>query len=401
MPAIDRMATKSAAGVEFDTSQAAEFDYSVFFNEMTDCERLQVSREEFAWLDRYTRPERPADVVLNLSCGIQMTPHLMLTTLAVFRALEIDFVALAGRQFCCGRIYQRFGQGDLGDRMAASAIDRFSSWQPSTNVQCCGSCQIEFLYHVEKLREETGSAPFPVVHFTDHVLNTLKQRIAAGQVPWKQEVHRRVLLHAEGAEVHPTKVQARSAIIETLGLVPGVEYAGLVTNPSLGQPCATTTPGGPSVLWEITPEQYRQVQRELEAQAEAVGADTLVTPHHMCHREWCKFGSERLPIIHYLSLVAEALGVAVPDRFQTLWRLGDPEKVLAKSRPHWESWGIAEEEARALVQKFFVPKYAAAVMRCPCEGDCVEGPGSGAACRTSSGLISDDELLGRPPAARA
>lgn len=374
----NRLAMKSADGTVLDLSGAPAFDYSSFYEDMLESERLQVAKSELGWLQTYRPPEKPADVVLNLSCGVQTTPHLMLTQVAIFQALGIDVVATAGRQYCCGRIYQRFGKAELGDRMAAKAIDRFASWDAATNVQCCGSCLIEFDYHVSKRREETGESPFDVVHITRYLLQRLSEM--GDEVPWRAAVPRRVLLHAEGAELHPTKEEARSDVISTLALIPGVEYVGLVGNPSLGQPCATRTPGGPSILNDLTPEQYREVQDELEAQARAVGADAILTHHHMCHREWSKFGSDRLPVIHYQHILAEALGVGVPDRFQMLWRLGDPERILEHSRPYWSSWGISESKARTLVDKFFVPKYAAAVQRCPCEGNCTEAVvGSGAA----------------------
>jgi hypothetical protein len=382
MVADNRMATTNAAGQAFDLSNGDSFSFQDFYRDMQESERLQVSKHEMTWLQSYSKPSRSADVVLNLSCGVQTVPSVMLTQVALFEALGIDFVAIAGQAYCCGRIFQRWGKAEVGDSMAARAIDRFASWEPTTNVQCCGSCLIEFDYHVAKRAEEAAGAPFDVVHITRFLLDTLKR--LGGDVPWRAPVPRRVLLHAEGAEVHPTKEEARNAIIETLGMMPGVEYMGLVENPSLGQPCATKGPGEPSVLNDITPEQYRQVQAELEEQARAVGADAIVTPHHMCHREWSKFGSSRLPIVYYQSLVAEALGVSVPDRFQTLWRLGDVDRIVEASRPHWESWGIDETVARALVEKHFVPSYAAAVQRCPCEGTCVEAVvGSGAACHAS------------------
>jgi Cysteine-rich domain len=347
---------------------------------MQESERLQVSKHEMTWLQSYTKPAHSADVVLNLSCGVQTVPSVMLTQVALFEALGIDFVATAGQAYCCGRTFQRFGKADVGDRMAATSIRRFSSWQPTTNVQCCGSCLIEFDYHVSKAVEETGSGPFDVVHVTRFVLDRLREM--GDRVPWAASVPRRVLLHAEGAEVHPTKEEARRAIIETLALVPGVEFVGLAENPSLGQPCSTVGPGQPSVLNDISDEEYRQVQAELEQQLREAGADAIVTPHHMCHREWCKFGSDRVPVIYYQALILEALGIRVPDRFQALWRLADPELILQASRPHWESWGIAEPDARDMVRRHFVPRYAAAVQRCPCEGSCTEAVvGSGdAAC---------------------
>jgi hypothetical protein len=43
---------------------------------------------------------------------------------------------------------------------------------------------------------------------------------------------------------------------------------------------------------------------------------------------------------------------------------------------------MSKEAARELVQRFFTPKYAEAITRCPCDGNCIEGPG--AACETLS-----------------
>ncbi|MGH9245892.1 MAG: hypothetical protein ACRD29_16550 [Acidimicrobiales bacterium] len=220
------------------------------------------------------------------------------------------------------------------------------------------------------------------MHFTQFLLDTLCS--LGDSVPWRRTVPHRVLVHAEGAEMHPTKQEAREAIIETLALIPGVEYAGLVRDPSVGVPCkrvgSAHTPtskmsSNKPIKWaleDITPDQYRQVQAEFEDQARDAGADTIVTPHHACHREWCKFGSDRLPIRYYASLVADALDIHVPDRFQILWRTGDPDTILELTRPHWESWDIPEPQAREMVKKFFVPEYAAAVDKCPCEGNCFE-----------------------------
>lgn len=369
MVAGNRRRNVNAAGEEFDLSNADSFDLSAFFNDRVDAERLQLSKDELSWVQTYRKPERPADVVLNLSCGVQTTPHLMLTQVALFEALGIDFVATAGAQFCCGALLQHFGKSKVGDRMAAKAISHFSSWQPTVNVQCCGSCFIEFDMHVANEKEASGSAPFEVVHITRFLHDRLRELGSA--VPWRPTRPRKVLLHAEGAEVHPTKADQRHDVIKTLALIPGVEFVGLARNPSLGSPCATKGPGEPSILSDLTDAQYCQVLAELRQQATAAGADAILTHHHFCHREWSKFSTAAVPVIHYQTVLAEALGINIPDRFQTLWRLGDPEKVLERSRPHWSSWDIAEADARDMVRKHFVPTYAASVPRCPCEGKCL------------------------------
>ncbi|HSS68554.1 MAG TPA: heterodisulfide reductase-related iron-sulfur binding cluster [Nocardioidaceae bacterium] len=359
-------------------------DTKRFYDNLSECYRLQVRRDEVGW--EMTSTDRPgeAQVVLNLSCGIQGTPHLMLTHVAIFKALGIDFVATAGTKFCCGRPFGMSGNPDLSNRIAKHSIGRLKTWNSTVNVQCCGSCLVQFHANSEQIREETGEAPFEVIHMTEYLLRALKEMGDA--VPWVREPRaKRVLLHAEGEEVHHTKVIQRNAVIETLGMVPGMEFAGLVEEPTLGAPCGSEerpdNPGsvGHTVLSDISTREYQATQRELLDQAKAVGADAIVTHHHKCTREWSKFGSPQLPIMHYQTLVADALGIDIPDRFQELWQLDDTEQILTETRPYWESWGIDEDEARDLVPKFFVPEYEASVQRCPCEldgsGSCSVGAG--------------------------
>jgi hypothetical protein len=364
----NRQVQKNAAGQDFDTSGADSFDYSRFYGDMHEGEQLQVAKDELTWLTTFTKPSESAEVVLNLSCGVQTTPHLMLTQIALFEALEVDFVATAGPQYCCGRIFQRHGRDAAGDRLAAKAISHFESWQPETNVQCCGSCFIEFDYQVARLAEKRGEAPFGLEHITRFLLDRLRE--LGDRVAWQKPQSLRVLLHAEGAEVHPTKEVQRTDVIETLRLIPGVEFVGLVRDPSFGSPCATRAPGEPSILNDLDDEQYRQVLAELRDQATAAGADAILTHHHFCHREWSKFGTRALPVLHYQSVMADALGRHVPDRFQHLWQLGDVDAIVEESRPCWSSWGVDEEKAREMVTKHFVTEYVGSVQRCPCEGSC-------------------------------
>jgi hypothetical protein len=361
------MLSKSSNGTQFDLTGKSAFDHAKMWREHVEAERLQVSKDEMSWLERYRPPSRSVDVTLNLGCGVQYMPHLMLLLVGLFERLGVNFVATAGPQFCCGRYFQRYGMA-AGDQLSSTSIKRLSSWNAPTNVQYCGSCYIEFGHQVDKVREETGSAPFEVVHYTKFLRDRLIE--LGDAVPWVRRVPRRVLLHAEGAETHTTKEQQRGWVIETLGMIPGVEYVGLAEDPSLGRPCVSKVPGEPCMLNDITPEQYRQVQAELEAQAREKGADTIVVHHHLCNREWTKFSSPRLPIINYKALIGDALGLEVTDRFRVLWQLGDPEKILETTRPNWESWGIAEDDAKEMAKRYFMPKYAAALLRCPCEGSC-------------------------------
>lgn len=355
-------------------------DFKRFYTEQQEPEKLQLFKHEIDWLQRYAKPTRNADVALAFGCNIQTVPHLMLAQVAVFKALGIDFVATAGQAYCCGSLLRQTGREDAAARAAYTSINRWASWQPRVNVHQCGSCYLQFAGRLDDMENETGSRPFEIVHLTEYLRDLLVDMGDA--VPWKNPPRLRYLLHAEGSEVHESKEAARTAIIEMLACIPGVEYAGLVEDPTVGSPCGngprertlgpkrygTKTPRQD----DITSDEYRQAQAEIAAQAEAANADIIITPHHKCHREWSKFGSERVPVMHYTVLLAQALGVTVPDRFQILWRTADPEKILEMTRPQWQSWNLSEPEARQLVTKYFVPEYASAVQECPCEGNCFE-----------------------------
>jgi hypothetical protein len=106
----------------------------------------------------------------------------------------------------------------------------------------------------------------------------------------------------------------------------------------------------------------------------ARGADTMSAAHHTGQQWWLRFSSDRLTVRHPISLLADALGVASPDRYQAACKLGDPEAIVEQTRPMWTSWGLSEERARTLSQAIFDPAYAAGPSRCACggQGSCQE-----------------------------
>jgi hypothetical protein len=151
--------------------------------------------------------------------------------------------------------------------------------------------------------------------------------------------------------------------------VPGVEVLDVVEPPTFGPACKTLVPGGPGLYARLNDSERAQTSAELEAQAVARGADTIAPTDKHCHREWSKFATDRLAVRHYISIVAEALGCAEPDRFQALWHLHDPAAVLEQTRRYWSSWGLSEEQAQRLVLRHFTPEHSAFVPECACGGN--------------------------------
>jgi Fe-S oxidoreductase len=344
------------------------FDVKGFYTAMAESKSLLVRREDLRWVERYQQPERPVDALLAFGCAVQHTPHLMLEAARVFDVLGIDYAAVTGRQFCCGRPFQRMGKDEeAADRISSKSYERFVSYQPKQMVNWCGACQLQYL---DVISQQADPA-FEVVHVTRYLARLLKERGDA--VPWKEEVPARVVLHTHG-EFLPQQDVDSASILEILDMIPGVEYVGPIDPPSAGSPCQLTGPTAVSILNTLSTDEYRAAQTELEDQAREVGADTLVTPYHKCQMEWSKFSSRRLAVREWMSLLAEALGVGVEDKFTTYWHLGNPEEIVEAARPEWSSWGMTEEEALDAARRHFVPGYSVDVHHCDCGGT---GCGSG------------------------
>jgi hypothetical protein len=345
------------------------FSYAEYYRNYEEPAMLQIRKDELAWITKHS-PDvvQKVDVVLNLSCGAMFQPHQLLQLVDICKALGLSIAAVAGRQYCCGRIYHRFGRIEDGDKMTIASTRRFEEFAPTQVAQVCGSCAIMFDYEVERRKEAGSPTGFETVHLNRFLGDVLREM--GDRVPWKKSVKRRVLMHGHVWNDDESEYQAEA--LRTLALIPGVEIVGEVRTPALGAPCVRRKVGGPPNMWEISPEQYTQVVAEFQAEADAVGADAWCHVYPNCTAYWSRFSTDRLASLHYMQILGEALGCPQPDRYLALFRLGDPELMLQRSRVNWESWGLAEDEARALVRKHFLPEFAEAIPRCPCNGRCAE-----------------------------
>jgi Fe-S oxidoreductase len=341
-----------------DEPRVSDITFQDFYGAMVERERLQVSRDEAVWTEDGRTPDRRADVLLNFGCNVRQSPHLQREAVAVLEALGVDFAAVAGQKYCCGKIYKAYGFDESSTTIIAKSVQRLAAYEPSRTLQWCSACEMQFSDVVHPNEEydftSEGFAAFLVERIDE----------LGDDIGWQADVEVKGLVHGHLGE-HPVRDAHPAIVIDLLKRIPGVEVIGYAKTPALDL-CDNA---GPKIA-TIGTEEYRAAQAELEGFLEESGADTLVTMYHSCTRELSKFASDKLAIKHYVSLLAKALGVSKPDRFSEYWRLADPQKVMEASRPNWSSWGITEEEALQLAHKYFVPSYAVNAPDCPCNGAC-------------------------------
>ena len=358
-------------------------DIARHFRQVEESSYLLLAKDEVSWIRERRTPDRAVEAFLSLGCGVQALPHIMQDSVAVLDALGVSFAAGGGRQFCCGNPYRGDGSLEAADRLTEASVERMLAWGAKTVVHWCTACEITFgAWSRGDATVWTGGVHRPLgaparsegeafANVQIHTFLAERIRVLGDRVPWKKEIRARVLVegHPELTDVHNV---ARSGTAQLLALVPGVEVLGYVDPP------ATFFPPGrncTNALTEMTETDVRTMRDELAVQARARGADTISCQHHNCHRTWSRFSSDALAVRQAVSIVADALGVGHPDRYQTAAKMGDPRAVVAHTRALWESWGLDEPEAEGIARRLFDPKYAERPS-CPCGGDvskCAEG----------------------------
>src|SRR5919106_3523422 len=73
------------------------------YRDLSDTCHVLLSRDEVNWFERQPGPDHDVDVFMNLSCGTQAAPHLLLDTVSVLERMDVSFVAVAGPAACCGK----------------------------------------------------------------------------------------------------------------------------------------------------------------------------------------------------------------------------------------------------------------------------------------------------------
>jgi len=360
---LDGFVNKALDGSRREVNK--KFDFKGFYDYMSDMTRMMLSRDELNWIETQPKDRRTqVPVFMNMSCGTQFATHTSVETVNIFRALGVEIVAGLGRQYCCGKIYRVNEQGGAGERMTQASLDHFREWGATTAVHHCPSCQIVFNDYVTKNPDAAPGLE------NKHFSTFLEERLLAlgDRVPWKKSVDARVLLEAYGFEaLTPVHAEVANTAERILRLVPGVRVVGRLEMPSQGAACLTH-PDGLQTHAKLTAQQIHDMQDELREQLRSRGANVIAPVDKFCTREWSKFSADDVPVRHYLSIVADALGCAEPDRFQQLWRMGDTEAIVEATRPNWSSWGITETAARWLAVRQFDTGHTGVDPKCGCGG---------------------------------
>lgn len=323
------------------------FNYGDYFRRVQDMKKLQVDAADIKWLERYEKPAERHSNVLYLGCNIFRTPHIAKQVIQVFEHLDVDFVAVGGIQYCCGVIWDDSNDIAQGQGVSRRTIERLESHGPQRVIMWCPSCNVHFADKV--MGRDRKEPDFEITHATQFLADIAKQPKG---LPWRQEVKKRVVLHAHsGREGHEEgqrrALDDREAALTLLGQVPGLEIIEtIVSEPEMDYDC------GPAAR-KLDRSTFRDHQRETIRKALDRDAEQIVTISHACQREWCGENTGQLGFRNYISVVAEGLGLPVQIDYLSMLKADrSVDEIIETSRVAWASHGMTAEQAREIVERY-------------------------------------------------
>lgn len=279
----------------------------------------------------------PGGVILHFSGNTLSIPHIAYLGQEILKALKIDFIALGGPENCCGAIHWANSDDNLSRQVSNITLSAFKRVAPTKVVSTCPDCDIYFARNMR--------AHHKFVHL--NLLEMLAERIDDLSALMRNHVERRVVVHAH--RDNENRRRDADAILRILKAIPGVEIVESKHSDGLGNHCLVARGRHESTIFE-------PVVRAMFDEARELGADTVVVPYHGCYRQHLKRQLEYgVEVSHYLSLIAESIGIAYEETFKIVRMLNDLDAAVEYLRPRMQAADIAESDLRmALTKHMFI-----------------------------------------------
>lgn len=293
------------------------FSLGRYFAEINTLADLQFKEEGKPYID-HPASAAPArkELLLYLGCNVLRTGHLVRTVIDVLRVMGFDFNAAGGPAHCCGIVHLRHGEPETATRVAANSMRHFDRYGTTHVLMWCPSCHDQYDDVVSK---ELG------VEFTYEPVTAFIAR-HIDRIPFVRPVNKRVAVHYHRGS--PRSVQDWQCVGTILSAIPGLRLLELHDPGTPGRSCTTNW------IRQVGRAHWETMMAGVLQAACDSQADVFATVHPSCYREICgQEATYRLAIVHYISLLGEALGIEYPDTFKRNRIQAHPEAAFSRQVP--------------------------------------------------------------------
>lgn len=323
--------------------------------ETTKSESIGATRSLSALLRRedevgFVRQPEHADVspedveiVVHMGCHSVKTPVVIDSIVDLLDELGYCAVPLGGYNNCCGIEDMKRGDIETAESIDSNRFENIAAFEPDYAIAECSSCHA--ITQTASLGYRSPDFEFP---FLTEFLNEHRDRFL-DHVEVTDPVSVTVHDHFDSRGWMPDG--QIEAIRELFSSLPGVEVVEMDHTRSERLPCNNT----------VAPDEhpYDDINRQIYREADAAGADVLVTIWHACHRSILRYDHEfDVTTTNYATFLAERLGFEYRDKNREYFRAaaaGNVDAIIEDARPVFEANGLSETAARTLVEAYFKP----------------------------------------------
>ena len=301
------------------------------FRHMAQSVRLLASMQlPSETLKRILAPaeKRSAEVLFYTGCNVLRTPHIVLNVMDILDGLGLDFDVVGGTAHCCG-VYQ-FQEADLPtyEKIGHRTFQRFGQSGAAKVLTWCPTCTKNF----DELEKDAEPPSFDLGHVSEFLVANLDE-LRKHFVPGLPK--RRIVIH-EHQGIGATLESMR----KLLAAVPNVELLEIPQDSGFSYAC-----GGVAAKYK---SREQEIHRRLAEGAVAVGADTIVTMYHSCHRALA--GAEAvypsLKVVNFTDVVAEAMGKGGHPDYYRLYKTGGVmDEAVAAAAKFLANNGVSIDKA--------------------------------------------------------
>ncbi len=294
---------------------------------------LQIKPLETRWINKVPDNPDPVDVVFFAGCALTGMPHTFLEAVDILDSMNVNFVALAGGELCCGATSILWGDLETSQRSGQDLVSSISAFRPKKAVFYCTGCHMT----CSGMLPMITSVPFESYELTQFLAENLDK------IPFTQSIDKVVTLHDSCSVARLGTFEATRKVLRA---VPGITLVEMEHNRQDALCC-----GG--VANVMRPEIAETIRHYPLREAEVTGADILATICTGCQQSFAP-PAQQYPfeVRSYINIVAKATGIYHEDRFDKYIKLGDVTKVLAEARECIEASDFSMEEMERILPEF-------------------------------------------------
>ena len=291
---------------------------------------MQVKPDEKRWLSKVPSKPKKADHVVWLGCTLPSSSHTVLALLDVIDRTGIDYVALAGGEYCCGFPYFAAGKIESLEKKSKELINSIEAFSPKKLILPCAGCYRQFTELYPLFTEYN----FEVQYYADFLKENLEK------LNINKPVDKTIYYHASCMS---RSTKANELLGQFLESIPGLKVAKGKTV------CCGGTPklAFPEIPGQLAPAFKDAIIKETTQNK----ADYLVNLCQLCDLTFspmtsqCSFGVKDVP-----SLINEfAGGKKYTNYWLEYWKYKNEDDFIEKTRETFEANGLNEEQVRQVL----------------------------------------------------